>query len=127
MPSMVLGNPVSSGAHTVISGAVYSGRNLPVGGVQLTWLSSGGNCYIAFSGGGPVLSGGFMTVNSGGMLLSGGGASGMLDGIPITPAGSYFVPAIAFNTRGVASGTWNLFAVCDPAASGVGRLYWEVM
>ena len=128
MPSVILGQPAASGAQLVISGNPYSGRLEPVGGIQLLWVSSGGNCYIAFSGGNPPLSGGFMTINSGSMALSGGAASGMLDGMIIPPGGGYFIPKIALgSTGGTTSGTFNLFALCDQAASGIGRLYFEVM
>lgn len=128
MPSIVLGNPFLSGAVSVISGNPWSGQLPPLkGGVQLFWTSSGGNCYIGFSGGGPPLSGGFMTINSGTMILSGGIASGMLDGMCLTPGMGYWidrtqVPAVG-NTM---SGIFNIFAICDPQASGIGRLYFDV-
>lgn len=123
MPSILLGQPYASGATQVISGNFWSGRKAePVGGVQLFWVSSGGNAYIALSGGGPPLSGGFMTINSGTLQLSGGNASGMLDGFPMAPGAGYFIPKLACGL----SGNLSIFALCDQAASGTGRLYFEV-
>ena len=122
MPSLVLGNDPASGAIQILSGNPWSGFVVePIGGIQLRWISSGGSAYIALSGGGPPKSGGFMTINSGAMILSGGIASGMLDGFPLAPGDSYFIPKLAFKQSGV----FNVYALCDQAASGVGRLYWE--
>jgi hypothetical protein len=126
MPSLVLGQPYASGAQLVVSGNLFSGRLTPIGGIQLRWMSSGGNAYIAFSGGGPPLSGGFMTTNSGGFGLSGGCLSGMLDGFPLAPGDGFFVPMAALQIRqGPQSGSVNLWASFDPAASGVGRLNFD--
>jgi hypothetical protein len=123
MPSVILGQPYASGAQQIISGNVFSGRAPePVGGIQLFWISSGGQAYISLSGGGPVLSGGFMTINSGQMQLSGGYSSGKLDGFPMVPGAGYFIPKLAFQV----SGNFNVYALCDQSASGVGRLYWEI-
>lgn len=95
-------------------------------GVQLRWISSGGNCYVAMSGGGPPLSGGFMTITSGQMALSGGASSGMLDGMLLGPGDKYFIePAVLSNVANTTSGAFNLYALADLAASGVGRLYFE--
>ncbi len=124
MPSMLLGNPVASGAIRVMSGNPYSGTFGPTGGVQFRWVSSGGNCYIALSGGGPILSGTFMTINSGDIVATRGPASGMLDGFLMAPGDSYFLPALCFG-KGPNSGFINVFALCDAVASGIGRLYWE--
>ncbi len=127
MPSILIGQPYLSGAVTVISGNPWSGKLEPAGGIQLRWISSGGNCYIALSGGGPPLSGGFMTINSGTFPLSGGGASGLLDGMPMAPGDAYFVPRSALGSRdGQTSGRFNLFALADATASGVGRLFYEI-
>ena len=113
MPSVILGNPLASGAQIVVSGNVFSGRLAPVGGVQLAWdRNASGNVYIGLSGG--------MTVNSGGMFLSGGG---LLDGMQVGPGGVYFIPKIALAT----SGAVTIYAQCDAACSGVSRLYWEAM
>ncbi len=124
MASLVLGNPFLSGAIQVIAGNPWSGQLVPVGGIQLKWVcpASGALAYVSLSGGGPPLSGGFMTYNSGTMMLSGGFTSGALDGIPMGPGESMFIPKIGFRT----SGAFNLYANCDPAASGIGRLFFEI-
>lgn len=121
MPSTILGQPYASGAQQIISGNPWSGTWFPVGGIQFLWVSSGGNAYIGVSGGNPVLSGSFLTINSGGMMLSGGPASGFLDGICIPPGTPYFIPKARFPISGI----YNMYALCDAAASGIGRLYFE--
>lgn len=127
MPSIVLGQPYQSGAVQIITGNPWSGILIPTGGIQLRWISSGGNACIAFSGGGPPLSGGFMTLNSGQMPLSGGAASGMLDGMVLSTGDAMFIPRTVLSNRaGTTSGIVNLYALCDLAASGVGRLYFEI-
>ena len=117
MPSVVLGNPVASGGVQIVGQSgqpwPYSGVPAPIGGVQLLWISSGGNCYIGFSGN--------MTINSGQMQLSGGANSGITDGMLILPGTPYFVPRL----RCGLSGNLQVFALCDVAASGNGRLYWD--
>jgi hypothetical protein len=124
MPSVVIGQPVLSGAAVVISGNPWSGHFTPVGSIMFRWVSSGGNVYLALSGGGPPLSGNFMTINSGGFALSGGCLSGMLDGILIAPGDTYTIPKIALPTTGPSSGSINVFALNDNSSSG-GRLYFE--
>ncbi len=126
MPSVLLGNPFASGANVVIAGNPYSGELRPQGGILIKWISSGGNCYYGFSGGGPPLSGVVLSITSGGLTLSGGCASGMLDGMCLAPGESYFIPAIAITKTGPTSGQFNLFAWADPSASGIGRLFFEV-
>lgn len=114
MPSLVLGQPLASGPQIIVSGNPWSGlAPTPVGGIQFRWISSGGNAYIGLSGG--------MTINSGQMFLSGGPNSGLLDGFPLAPGDGYFIPKLAFPL----SGTYNVYAMCDQVASGVGRLYFE--
>lgn len=118
MPSVVLGQPLASGGQNILSGCAcpWSGQApSPVGGVQLRWMVgvSGANCYISLSGG--------MTVTSGQMFLSGGAASGLLDGMVMTPGDSYYIPHIATGPSGFLS----IYALCDGPASGIGRLYWE--
>lgn len=63
-----------------------------------------------------------MTITSGQMFLSGGPNSGLSDGMIMAPGDSYFVPRIGTG----ASGRVNIFADCDVAASGIGRLYFEI-
>lgn len=118
MSSILLGQPFASGATVVISGNPWSGTLLPVGGVRLKWVSSGGNAYVGLSGGGPPLSGGFLTVTSGGFPLSGGG---ILDGFLLAPGDNYFIPFCRFKQ----SGTYSVYAQCDAAASGIGRMFYD--
>lgn len=116
MPSLLL--TAASGV-LVMSGNLISGRLTPLGGVQLRWISSGGNAYVAFSGG--------FTVGSGTLTGSGGCLSGMMDAFPLAPGDGFFVPQIALLERaGPVSGTFNLWATCDPAASGAGRLFFDL-
>ena len=61
-----------------------------------------------------------MTVNSGGMFLSGGANSGRHDGIPIKAGDPYFIPKSDLSV----SGTFNIYAVPEAAASG-NRLYFQ--
>lgn len=114
MPSLLLGQPLASGAQIIVSGFPWSGQIVPQGGVQLRWVSSGGNAYIGLSGA--------MTITSGAMFLSGGPNSGLLDGMVMAPGDSYFVPRSATGL----SGRLNIFALCDGVASGIGRLFFEV-
>lgn len=134
MPSVVLGQDPKSGAQLVVSGPLFSSGQTLRAGMQLRWVvplasgfgTSGLNAYIALSGGGPPLSGPFMTINSGAMQLSGGASSGMLDGMPMFPGDRYFIPPAELgNQAGVNSGFFNIFALHDQAASGIGRLYFE--
>jgi len=115
MPSTIIGNPLASGPQIIVSGNPWSGLQvMPQGGIQLK-LGSGaaGNVYIGLSGG--------TTLNSGGLFLS--GASGLLDGMPVGPGESYFIPRYAFKT----SGTYTVYARHDAAASGIARLYYEIL
>lgn len=111
MPSVVIGQ--GSGPQQIISGNPWSGQQkMPRTGVQLRLArNASGEVYVGLSGG--------VTANSGGSFAS--GASGMLDGFPLGPGDSYFVPAYAFGV----SGTYNLFARWEAAASGQARLYYE--
>lgn len=127
MPSILIGQPPASGAQLVVSGSVWSGRNLTQG-LQLKWVctASGANVYIALSGGGPPLSGGFMTINSGNLITAGGCLSGMLDGMPLAPGDKYYIePSVLSNLQSTQSGIFNVWALADQAASGIGRLYFE--
>lgn len=114
MPSILLGNPLASGAQQIISGFPWSGRaQYPVGGVQFKVdKNCSGNIYIGLSGG--------MHIGSGGMFLSGN--SGLLDGMQLGPGDGYFVPRLATGP----SGNLNIWAFTDPACSGQARLYYEI-
>ncbi len=124
MPSAIIGN--ASGGDWVVSGVPWIRGGHPLSpwgslppanqlgaGIQLRWSpNSSGNLYVGLSGG--------LTVNSGGFL--GSGYSGLLDGVLLGPGDAYFIPRVAAS----ASGLISVFATCDVAASGLGRLYWEV-
>jgi hypothetical protein len=119
MPSTLLGNPYLSGGQLIVSGNPWSGQIRPVGGIQLFLATnSSGNAYITLSGGVRPASGG-PTINSGGFFLSGGG---LMDGMPLGPGASYFIPRIGTGPSGVI----NIYANCDQACSGQARLYYEV-
>jgi hypothetical protein len=115
MPSLVLGQPLASGPQIVISGNPWSGFFAsPQAGIQFVLdYTSSGAAYIGLSGG--------TTFTSGGMQLSGGVQSGLLDGMQIAPGGAYWLPRAAFPV----SGTYNVWAWVDAAASGKARLYFE--
>ena len=114
MPSCLVGH--MSGGQLIISGNPYSGRIVPVGGIQFATPQNGGaNLYIALSGN--------MTVSSG-VGVASGVSSGFLDGMILRGASTYFIPRICFPV----SGTFNVYAMSEtPATSGVPRLYWEVL
>jgi hypothetical protein len=103
MPSLLINN--ASGGQLVISGAQYSGRLVPTGGVQLRLdpLASGA-AYIGLSGG--------MTVRSGGLL----------DGMVLNPGDGHFVPKIGYGF----SGNPQIRVLADAAVSGQGLLFWEI-
>jgi hypothetical protein len=108
MPSVVVG--FVSGGQLMLSGYPFT-RSEPIGGLQLVAAGfNSGMVYVGLSGG--------VTVNSGGMFLSGGGA---LDGIPLAPGGSYFIPKLGFPQSGVV----NVYLGSDAACSGQARLYYE--
>lgn len=110
MPSTIL-SAASGSPFPLVSGNLWSGQGAfhPVGGVRLLLDPiSSGNAYISLSGG--------ATTRSGGFFLSGG----LTDGMLLAPGGDYFIPKLAF-----VSGQMSIWATCDPAASGQGRLYWE--
>ena len=119
MPSCIIDNS-ASGGQLIISGNFWSGKLLPVGGVNFVAdPNNSGLIYIGFSGG--------LTVRSGNYPLSGGIYSGANDGCPVKPGNTYFVPAIAFGNRGgFNSGQPNMYAACDAAASGgFARLFFD--
>ena len=110
MPSVLIGNPLASGAQQIVSGNPWSGDYRPIGGVQLVLdRSASGAIYVGTSGN--------ITLNSGGMFLTGGGLN---DGVQLAPGGSYFIPKLAF-----VSGEYNLFIRHDAACSGQARLFYE--
>jgi hypothetical protein len=124
MPSLIIGNPLLSGPQTIVSGNIWSGtRGFPnFAGVSLRWAGGSANnnsgiCYVFLSGGGVPVSSGGPTVNSGGMLLSG---EAILDGMPMFPFDSYWIPAILAGP----SGNCQISAIADTLGSG-GRLYWQ--
>lgn len=123
MPSVILpGYGLSGGPFPIVSGNVWSGQGglHPIGTIQLRWdWQASGNAYVWLSG----PSSGFTsipTVNSGGPYLSGNSGVGLLDAMFLRPGDPYTIPKSA-----LISGQINIFAACDPAASGVGRMTWE--
>lgn len=115
MPSRILSR-ASGAPFPLISGNFWSGQGgtHPVGSIVFRWASdASGNAYIALSGG--------ATITSGGFFLS--GTLGNADAMMIPPGGTYTLPKLAINLSGVL----NVYASCDAAASGVGRLWWEVL
>lgn len=114
MPSIILGNPAASGPVNVVPSYPFSGqRRRPLGGVLLSlWGSASGNAYIGYSGN--------ITMNSGGLQLSGGHS---LDGFQLRPGESRLIPPLLASPL---SGVIAIYAHVDGAASGQGRLYYEV-
>ena len=123
MPSTLV-MPQSGGSY-LVSGDVFSGNNLPVGGFQLKLARAAPGpiyvgvrrnnqlpSYVEFSGG---LSGSFPTIASGGHLSSGG----MLDGIELAPGDAQFIQRIA-----LPSGIQDI-KYATPAASSGGRLFYD--
>lgn len=114
MPSAVVSN-ASGAPFPLISGNFWSGNNAfhPYGGVQLkTAPYNSGNVYIGLSGG--------VTIASGGFMLSGVNTT---DGMIMGPGDSYFVPKLAMQNSGI----FNIYAGCDAACSGQGRVFYEVL
>lgn len=117
MPSVLLSR-ASGNPFPLASGNIWSGQGAfhPVGKVVLKLSpDASGFAYISLSGYIPVTSGG-PTINSGGFLLSGLNVDGFL----MKPGDTYEIPKLALQ-----SGTMNIYATCDAAVSGQGRLYWE--
>lgn len=103
-----------SGGTNILSGNYWSGTFAPVGGIQLVaWPANSGNVYVGLSGG--------VTITSGVFQKSGGPSR--LDGVPLAPGATYFIPKLAFSN---VSGTPQVFAQPDAACSGQARLFWEV-
>lgn len=110
MPSLMLFP--QSGGIGIVSGAIYSGQPLPVGGIQFKLAKAApGLVYIGL----PNLSGAVATGASGGSLSSGG----LADGMEVNPGDAYFVPKIRL-VSGVETPR-----LIVPAASSGGRLFWE--
>lgn len=113
MPSVIV-SAASGSPFPLVSGNFWSGNTSlhPCGGVQLkaSPLNSG-HVYVSLSGGG--------TITSGSYFLSGVNTT---DGMFLAPGDTYFVPKLAM----ASGGYFNLFVTCDAAASGQGRLFYEV-
>lgn len=110
MPGTIVG--FTSGGQLLFSGAPFSGRASPVGGVQLiAHPANSGVVYVGLSGG--------LTVLSGNFPLSGGG---MLDGMPLSPGAAYFVPKVAL----LSGGPLNVYLGSDVACSGQARVHFEI-
>ena len=113
MPSVVL-TAASGAPFPLVSGNFWSGvaGQHPVGEVRLKLITSAsGNAYISLSGG--------STVSSGGFFLSGVNTS---DAVMIIPGEVYVVPKLGLQS----SGALGIYVSCDPAASGVARLFYEI-
>jgi hypothetical protein len=63
-----------------------------------------------------------MTVGSGGLFQSGTAWSGAMDGMVLTPGDTYWIPRIGTGM----SGHYDIRVACDAAASGQGRMYFEI-
>lgn len=104
-----------SGGIGLVSGTIYSGQLLPIGGIQFyadRFNPSGVAVYIGL----PNLSGTVSTSTSGGSLSSGG----LSDGMPLYPDSSYFVPKCR-----LVSGIQTPRLIAAAAASGA-RVFWEL-
>lgn len=110
MPSFLIGN--ASGGNQLISGFPWSGKPMPIGGVQLRLDSNAsGSVYFALSGG--------VTIRSGGFFLSGGG---LMDGFQLGPGQQYFIPRLGTGE----SGALSVYVAGEAATSGQARLYYEM-
>lgn len=115
MPSVLL--TAASGAPFIVysGGLPFSGRPVmfPYSFVNLKYANTAsGNAYVSYTSGGPF------AVNSGGAFPNG---SGLYDAMMLAPGERYQIPRLVF-----ISGILNIFATCDAAASGQGRLYFDV-
>ena len=114
MPSVILGNV--SGGQQIILTNIWSGI-FENHGVQLRWAGPG-NAYVS------VYSN--VTVNSGTVSNTGVNSGGTNDGMIVLSGERYNVPPLVINNiGGTASGIFNIYALCDAASSGVGRMYFE--
>jgi hypothetical protein len=112
MPSTIIG--AQSGGVSLVSGRFFSGAIWPIGGLQLIAdRNNSGAVFVALSGN--------VTISSGGGL----GSGGMLDGLPLYPGDSYFVPKFAISGNLATSGTAIVTVTVAAGVSGFCRLYWE--
>lgn len=137
MPSMLISLTSGDGFVPILSGNPWSGHPLsPTGGIQLRAANvNSGAIYISLSGAfifsgvvGLLPASGGPTINSGTFGRSGVGTSGFggnMDGMALFPGDSYFVPKVAIQNNGPASGVYQLCVSCDAACSGQARLYYE--
>lgn len=110
MPSVLLTN--QSGGQNILSGWVSGHPLQPVGGVQLRLSPiASGNAYVGLSG--------TVAITSGNMS---GTMSGGLDGMIMKPGDTYFIPKLACGL----SGNLTVQVATDAAASGQGRMFFEV-
>lgn len=115
MPSLLLSAASGSPFPIYSGGLPFSGQSyrFPYSYVNLKYAdNASGNAYIGYTSGGPF------TVNSGGAFPNG---SGLYDLMMLAPGERYQIPKLEF-----ISGCLNIFATCDAAASGQGRLYFDV-
>ena len=75
--------------------------------------NASGNAYISYQSGGPF------NINSGAAFPNG---SGLYDMMMLAPGERYSIPRLEFPNSGVL----NIFATCEAAASGQGRLYFDI-
>lgn len=131
MPSLILGF-ISGNGTNIVSGNYWSGQGTihPVGGVQLlTHPSNSGIVYVALSGAIGLNSGGRgITINSGVSQLSGGLVSGLgvMDGMPLSPGVSYFIPKLAFPQSSSGVILPQVWCQPDAACSGQARIHFEI-
>lgn len=130
MPSFLLGQPVNSGGQPIASGYPWSGRALPVGGLQIRLdKNSSGNAYLYWSGAYVHPGSGGPQITSGGMFLSGGVSGfptsglGLMDGFVLHPGDGFFIPRSAFRIDN-SGGIGGVCMLHDPAASGQGRVWY---
>lgn len=131
MPSFIVDYTPGSGFVPLFTSGTnpWSGQVEPVGGLQLRADAGNlGSIYVSLSGAfvfsgvvGCLPASGGPTIKSGGMTNSGGFLSGKNDAMPLQAGDSYYVPKIGFTTSGI----FQVCFGCDPATSGVGRLYLE--
>ena len=137
MPSCVISYVPGSGFSPIFVSGLPFGLPSPVGGIQFRVNpSNSGYIYFSMSGAnvfsgqpGLLVGSGGPTINSGTWSnLSGGGLSGrgLMDGFPLAPGDTFFLPRIAVQTGGASSGAVQFCAGCDPSASGgFARIHWE--